>query len=90
MVPDRAPMDYSTLTRTADLIENGRVRGVKNAHWCSAAKVTSPHISMPMLSCCGDCVTVIVSSYRLGCCLPPRDHVISRDKPWLSLPASAA
>jgi hypothetical protein len=40
-------MDYSTLTRTADLIEDGRVRGVKNAHWCSAAKVISPHISRP-------------------------------------------
>ena len=28
MVPDRAPMDYPTLTRTADLIEDGLARGV--------------------------------------------------------------
>ena len=41
MVPDRAPMDYPTLTRIADLIEDGLVRGVKNAHWCSAA-IASP------------------------------------------------
>jgi hypothetical protein len=34
-------MDYPTLTRIADLIEDGLVRGVKNAHWCSAAKVIS-------------------------------------------------
>jgi hypothetical protein len=34
-------MDYPTLTRTADLIEDGLVRGVKNPHWCSAVKMIS-------------------------------------------------